>query len=335
MSSKTDFIVSITDAAKTVAAESGLSYELMLAQAAQETGWGAKVLPDTNNIFNIKADGSWTGETKTFQVPEYINDHWVTVDAAFRVYPTAEAALRDRVKFLQDNPRYADLFKPENLGYLQKEATILQKAGYATDPAYAARLKAVFNGKTMQSALHSLDNSSDHIESIKQKVDSAKTTSSPIILDLNNNGVETTNVKQGAYFDHASNGFAEQTGWVGAADGLLVRDINGNERIENGNELFGSETLLANGSKAANGFEALKALDSNGDNQINADDTAFTSLKIWIDADGDGFSQADELLLLATAGVTAIATAYSNSDVVDSNGNAHRQLGTYTRTDGS
>ncbi|MDO9106908.1 MAG: glucosaminidase domain-containing protein [Methylovulum sp.] len=335
MSSKTDFIVSIADAARTVATESGLSYELMLAQAAQETGWGAKVLPGTNNIFNIKADSSWTGDTKTFQVPEYINGHWVSVDAAFRVYPTAEEALRDRVKFLQDNPRYADLFKPENLGDLQKEATILQKAGYATDPAYAAKLKAVFNGKTMQSALHSLDNASDHIDSIKQKVDSAKTTSSPIILDLNSNGVETTAVKQGAYFDHASDGFAEQTGWISATDGLLVRDINGNGRIENGSELFGNETLLANGSKAANGFEALKALDSNSDNQINADDAAFASLKIWIDANGDGFSQADELLSLEAVGITAIATTYSTSDVVDNNGNVHRQLGTYTRTDGS
>ncbi|WP_348757204.1 glucosaminidase domain-containing protein [Candidatus Methylocalor cossyra] len=64
MSSKTDFIASIANAARTVANESGLSYELMLAQAAQETGWGAKVLPGTNNIFNIKADSSWIGKRK-------------------------------------------------------------------------------------------------------------------------------------------------------------------------------------------------------------------------------------------------------------------------------
>ncbi len=65
------------------------------------------------------------------------------------------------------------------------------------------------------------------IETVKQQVTSAKSTSSPIILDLNNNGIETTGVKQGAYFDHANDGFAEQTGWVGANDGLLVRDLNG------------------------------------------------------------------------------------------------------------
>ncbi|MDP1615401.1 MAG: hypothetical protein Q8L68_06355, partial [Methylococcales bacterium] len=173
------------------------------------------------------------------------------------------------------------------------------------------------------------------IENAKQQVTSAKSTSSPIILDLNNNGIETTGVKQGAYFDHANDGFAEQTGWVGANDGLLVRDINGNGEIDNGSELFGSETLLASGNKAANGFEALKALDSNSDHQINADDVAFASLKIWIDANGDGFSRASELLSLSAAGISAISTIYSNSDVIDAQGNAHRQLGTYTRVDGT
>jgi hypothetical protein len=115
------------------------------------------------------------------------------------------------------------------------------------------------------------------LDTIKNIVNSAKSTSSPIILDLNNNGIETTGVKQGAYFDHSGDGFSEQTAWIGNGDGLLVRDINNNGRIENGKELFGNETLLPNGNKAANGFDALKALDSNGDNQINVNDAVFTS----------------------------------------------------------
>jgi hypothetical protein len=115
------------------------------------------------------------------------------------------------------------------------------------------------------------------LDTIKNIVNSAKSTSSPIILDLNNNGIETTGVKQGAYFDHSGDGFSEQTAWIGSGDGLLVRDINNNGRIENGKELFGNETLLPNGNKAANGFDALKALDSNGDNQINVNDAVFAS----------------------------------------------------------
>lgn len=156
MDSKVDFIIKISEAARLASYESGLSFELMLAQAAQETGWGAKVLSGTNNIFNIKADSSWTGARKTFQVPEYVNGHWVTVNADFRVYATLEDAFRDRVSFLQSNPRYANLFSPSVLGDLKAEATALQAAGYATDPGYASALEAVFNGKTMRFALEML-----------------------------------------------------------------------------------------------------------------------------------------------------------------------------------
>ena len=88
---------------------------------------------------------------------------------------------------------------------------------------------------------------------------------SPIILDLDGDGVETVGVKDGAYFDHDGNGFAEQTGWASSHDGLLVMDRNGDGIINGGKELFGNETLLANGAKAANGFQALAELDSNHD----------------------------------------------------------------------
>jgi hypothetical protein len=98
---------------------------------------------------------------------------------------------------------------------------------------------------------------------------------SPIILDLDGDGIETTNVKDGAYFDHDGNGFAEQTGWAGADDGLLVFDRDGNGTIDSGKELFGSETILSDGSKASNGFEALAELDDNHDGKIDASDAAF------------------------------------------------------------
>ncbi len=172
------------------------------------------------------------------------------------------------------------------------------------------------------------------IEDAKDHLDHAKSVSSPIVLDLDGNGVSTTAVKDGAYFDHAGDGFAERTGWVGTGDGLLVRDLDGNGRIDTGAELFGSETRLADGTKAANGFEALKSLDGNHDGQIDANDPAFASLKIWIDADGDGYSQPGELLTLTQAGVAAIATGYAVSTLVDAQGTAHSQIGTYTRADG-
>jgi Ca2+-binding RTX toxin-like protein len=172
------------------------------------------------------------------------------------------------------------------------------------------------------------------INDIKKKFDKASTIPSPIILDLDGDGVETSAVSAGSYFDHASDGFAEQTGWVGKDDGLLVRDLNGNGTIDNGTELLGSEALLGNGQKAANGFEVLRELDQNNDGKIDAADAAFATLKIWKDANGDGQTGAGELLSLADAGVQSINVGYTNSTLVDANSNQHKQVGSFTTTAG-
>ena len=173
---------------------------------------------------------------------------------------------------------------------------------------------------------------------------------SPIILDLDGDGVETTKQGTGTYFDHDANGFAESTGWVGKDDGLLVRDLDGNGVIDTGRELFGSETLLANGSKAANGFAALAELDSNHDGKIDSSDAAFSTLQIWQDTNSDGYSNETELKTLAQAGIASInlnytSTAYTianpgfgNTNIgwqTDASNNQHRQLGSYTSTDGT
>lgn len=149
------FIVELYPAARRIGQETGCSWELILAQAAQETGWGQKVLPGTHNIFNIKASADWKGERRVFNVPEIENGHVVWKNASFRVYPTVEDALRDRVAFLRTNPRYerAGLFADGTKGNLESEAQALQRAHYATDPKYAENLVRVFNGRTMQSAL--------------------------------------------------------------------------------------------------------------------------------------------------------------------------------------
>ncbi|WP_426287827.1 peptidoglycan-binding protein [Luteibacter sp. E-22] len=128
-----------------------MSWELILAQAAQETGWGQKVLPETNNIFNIKAGIGWEGETKVFNVWERVNGKTVWIDQPFRVYDSIEDSLKDRVKFLRENPRYrkAGLFDEGTAGDLHGEAHALQRAGYATDENYAQNLVDLFNGRTM------------------------------------------------------------------------------------------------------------------------------------------------------------------------------------------
>ena len=157
----------------------------------------------------------------------------------------------------------------------------------------------------------------------------------PVVLDLDGDGVETTPATEATFFDHNADGFAERTGWVGADDGLLVRDRNGNGAIDTGRELFGNHTLRPNGVEAANGFQALGDLDVNGDGKVDATDPAFASLRVWQDVDGDGVSTPGELQSLADSGVRSLSTSYLDSTGVDGQGNARLQIGTFQRTDGT
>ena len=173
------------------------------------------------------------------------------------------------------------------------------------------------------------------MEDIKEKTRTASNFASPIVLDLDGDGViRTVGVTSGVNFDHAADGFAERSGWVAPGDGLLVWDRNASGTIDSGRELFGSETLLPNGMKAINGFEALKAFDVNGDGVIDANDPVFAQLRVWVDADTNARTGEGELLTLEEARVKSINLAYTNSNFVDAQGNAHRQVGSYTTTDG-
>lgn len=178
-------------------------------------------------------------------------------------------------------------------------------------------------------AAHSVDNVSRKLD-VASSIDPC-----PVILDLDGDGVETQALQAVAFFDHNADGFAEQTGWVGADDGLLVLDRNGNGRVDSGRELFGNHTLLSNGVEAQNGFQALSQLDANGDGRIDVSDPAFASLRVWRDADRDGVSAPDELTTLSGSDVQSISTGYSELSVVDSHGNTHRQVGAFTRADGT
>lgn len=166
MTDKDKFVANLYPAAVKVSQETGMSKELILAQAAQETGWGQHILAGTHNIFNIKASANWTGPTKSFRVWEIEDGLKIWKNQDFRVYGSTEEALRDRVKFLQDNHRYtkAGLFDDGTKGDFAKEAAALQEAGYATDPLYARHLIGVYYSPTMQKAIgHTLSRADDGI----------------------------------------------------------------------------------------------------------------------------------------------------------------------------
>ncbi|MCM1159578.1 MAG: hypothetical protein NC300_12950, partial [Bacteroidales bacterium] len=157
----------------------------------------------------------------------------------------------------------------------------------------------------------------------------------PLIFDLDGDGVETVSVKNGVNFDFDNNGFAEKIGWVGADDGLLVRDLNQNGRIDNGGELFGDWTAVAEDVNAVNGFEALKAFDENGDGVIDFHDGIYGELRIWQDKNLNGAVDEGELMSLQTAGISAVSLDYNTINETDGQGNAHTQQGYYIKSDGS
>ncbi|HDG1697678.1 TPA: hypothetical protein PFE29_004584, partial [Kluyvera ascorbata] len=166
-------------------------------------------------------------------------------------------------------------------------------------------------------------------------LDKSEAASSPIILDLDRDGIETLAKQAGIFFDHDGNHFAENTGWVSADDGLLVIDKDGNGKIDSGNELFGNNTELSNGSLAANGYEALQELDTNGDGTLNSRDEAWQQLQVWQDRNGNARVDDGELMSLSEASIAAIDTDYKNSTWVDKQGNAHKQIGEVIYLDGS
>lgn len=159
----------------------------------------------------------------------------------------------------------------------------------------------------------------------------------PLALDLDGDGLETTGIDVGnpVRFDHDGDGLRTGTGWVQGDDGFLALDRNGNGSIDNGSELFGVDTVLANGHKASSGFAALADQDSNGDGVFDAGDTAFAQVRLWQDANQDGIRQADELKGLAELGIVRIDLAASPTAIPLPGGNVLTARGRYWRADGS
>ncbi|ASK27732.1 hypothetical protein BG910_08265 [Neisseria chenwenguii] len=159
----------------------------------------------------------------------------------------------------------------------------------------------------------------------------------PLVLDLDGDGIETvgTSGYAGALFDHDKDGIRTSTGWVSADDGLLVVDLNGDGKVNNGGELFGDSYALKDGNTAANGFAALAEFDTNSDGIVDANDERFKELKIWRDLDSDGISDAGELFSLADAGVKSLNVAHTDTNKALGNGNTLAQDGSYTKADGT
>ena len=138
-----DFVQHHRAAAERVARSSGIPASFMLGQAGHETGWGKGEIrhkdgSNSFNLFGIKAGKGWTGKVAEVTTTEYINGAPRKVVAKFRAYDSFEESFRDYARLINDNPRYEKAREKTHSAVAY--ATELQKAGYATDPQYAAKL---------------------------------------------------------------------------------------------------------------------------------------------------------------------------------------------------
>jgi flagellar protein FlgJ len=136
----------LADAAEEAEQATGVPAKFMLGQAALETGWGKRVIRNrdgssSNNLFGIKAGPNWKGKVATAVTTEYVNGQPHTRVEKFRSYASHAEAFKDYAKMLSNNPRYEKVLA--HGGDASTFAHGLQRAGYATDPQYAAKLSRI------------------------------------------------------------------------------------------------------------------------------------------------------------------------------------------------
>ncbi|SUU35588.1 RTX toxin protein [Actinobacillus seminis] len=205
------------------------------------------------------------------------------------------------------------------------ETADLAATAITTDDTMVANHNLVLNKsmdmKAYESSNKALPNAS-HIRIPSVQGSSRKVPNDPLVLDLNGDGVRAVSYNEKPVLFDIDNdgGSLEETGWLSHQDGLLVRDLNNNGKIDNISEVF-SEYYAGragrNGEAGekpfANGFEALKSLDSNKDNVFDSKDRDFNAVRVWQDANHNGVTDAGELKTLSSLKITAIDLAYQNA----------------------
>lgn len=145
---QTDFVGRHTEAARVAEAQTGIPASFMVSQAAHETGWGKHEIRNadgtaSHNLFGMKAGANWKGKVAEVTTTEYVNGQPHKVTAKFRAYASYAESFADYAKVMKDSPRYQQVLA--SAGSVQGFAQGLQRAGYATDPAYADKLTRVIN----------------------------------------------------------------------------------------------------------------------------------------------------------------------------------------------
>lgn len=161
---------------------------------------------------------------------------------------------------------------------------------------------------------------------------------SPLILDLDGNGVLTTSLNYSVRFDINGDGEEDSIGWTAwySEEAFLWIDLNRNRFVDNGTELFGNNMLLPDGGFSSNGFEALAVFDAatfggNEDGIVSALDLVWQDLLLWRDANHNGISEPREIQNLERHGILSIDLSYVERDEIDGNMNLHKFQGVFLK----
>ncbi|MFO1395725.1 MAG: flagellar assembly peptidoglycan hydrolase FlgJ [Burkholderiales bacterium] len=150
-----DFVATMRPYAEKAAQALGVPVHYLVAQAGLETGWG-KHQPrvvggaPSHNLFGIKAGADWKGAVAESETTEYVNGKAVRTVQRFRAYATPQEAFADFAQVLGGSGRYAAALKA---GTADGYAAQMQRAGYATDPAYGAKLARTIKSVARRDAM--------------------------------------------------------------------------------------------------------------------------------------------------------------------------------------
>jgi flagellar protein FlgJ len=133
----------------------GIPAHFLVAHAALESGWGRSEPRfadgrSSYNLFGIKAGSHWQGAVVEARTTEYVDGVAEQRVERFRAYGSYAESFNDYAQLLAQSPRYAAVVGSRDAASFAKG---LQRAGYATDPAYAAKLERIITGPTLRQAL--------------------------------------------------------------------------------------------------------------------------------------------------------------------------------------
>ena len=152
------FVEKLWTLAEQTAQKLHVSPEVILSQAALETGWGRHVISNGQqssfNLFNIKADPAWQGKRMDKVSMEYAHGKSIRQKSSFRAYDSFEQSFNDYAHFIKNNPRYKTALdtteKAEQSLHDKSYIKGIHKAGYATDPDYSNKVLKVLNSEAIQ-----------------------------------------------------------------------------------------------------------------------------------------------------------------------------------------